>query len=335
MDRGSAMNTARSGRSSRRGGGGGGGDDDANAGAAAPILPRLGVGYDAPGALDCFADGTPPVGRSLTANWVQVDETTQKRVKRKKTMDPEFLNILHRKLHEATSKAVGNDWSQLFSNADKDASGTLELDEMRRLVRTTLKIPPTEMSNDMVKSLFQVLDYNDSASIETHEFEAFLRYGAEVMKKEFQQPDPAEAEVKTPRRVAPEANPAAGSVRAREISQPFLQHHVREIRMENKRSMASTREKLIFELAKQTQLGLAKHLGVHYEMTSVANVVRLAIQHEHLHAAEIDGLANAPDIRRAKEVLKAVRSYNLRKVAKLLEIDVPRTPTWGAPTAAA
>ena len=105
---------------------------------------------------------------------------------------------------------------------------------------------------------------------------------------------------------------------------------MREIRMENKRAMASTREKLIFELAKQTQLGLSKHLGVHYEMTSVANVVRLAIQNEHLHAAEIDALPNAGDVRKAKEVLKAVRSYNLKKVATLLEIDVPRTPTWGS-----
>ena len=38
------------------------------------------------------------------------------------------------------------------------------------------------------------------------------------------------------------------------------------------------------------------------------------------------------DIRKAKEVLKAVRSYNLKKVASLLEIDVPRTPTWGSMT---
>ena len=288
------------------------------------------LGYDPPGALDCFADGTPPVGRSLPAFWVKEEEQKLTKRKRKKTMDPEFLNLLHRKLHEATSKTVGNDWSLLFSNADKDASGTLELDELRRLVRTTLKIPPTDMSNDMVKQLFQVLDYNDNGSIETHEFETFLKHGADCMRAELQVADPQDDREATPRPANVEANPAAGTVRAREVNQPFLQHHVREIRMENKRAQSSTREKLIFELAKQTQLGLSKHLGVHYEMTSVANVVRLAIQNEHLHAAEIDALANAAEVRKAREVLKAVRSYNLRKVANLLDIDVPRTPTWGA-----
>ena len=64
-------------------------------------------------------------------------------------------------------------------------------------------------------------------------------------------------------------------------------------------------------------------------MTSVANVARLAAQHEHLSAADIDALPNAADIRKAKEVLKAVRSYSLKKVAALMDIDVPRTPTWG------
>ena len=157
-----------------------------------------------------------------------------------------------------------------------------------------------------------------------------VEHGADVMRTENQAEDPNASREATPRPSVVEANPAAGTVRAREVNQPFLQHHVREIRMENKRAMASTREKLIFELAKQTQLGLSKHLGVHYEMTSVANVVRLAIQNEHLHAAEIDALPNAGDVRKAKEVLKAVRSYNLKKVATLLEIDVPRTPTWGS-----
>ena len=65
-------------------------------------------------------------------------------------------------------------------------------------------------------------------------------------------------------------------------------------------------------------------------MTSIANVVRLAVVNEHLHASEIDALPNADEVRKAKEVLKAVRQYNLRKVAALLEIDVPQKATWGA-----
>ncbi|KAJ1454645.1 hypothetical protein M885DRAFT_235260 [Pelagophyceae sp. CCMP2097] len=72
---------------------------------------------------------------------------------------------------------------------------------------------------------------------------------------------------------------------------------MRAIRTENKRSAASAREKLVFELAKQTHAGLVSALGVHYEMTSIANVIRLAFQTETLGAADVDALPNA--VRRA------------------------------------
>ena len=38
---------------------------------------------------------------------------------------------------------------------------------------------------------------------------------------------------------------------------------------------------------------------------------------------------NGEEVRKAREVLKAVRQFNLRKVAKLLDVNVPQPPTWG------
>mmetsp|Transcript_8681 Transcript_8681/g.26122 ORF Transcript_8681/g.26122 Transcript_8681/m.26122 type:complete len:340 (-) Transcript_8681:17-1036(-) len=292
-------------------------------------LPRLGVGYDPPGALDCFADGTPPVGRTLSANWVEASATPKVVKRKRKTMEPALLDLVHGLLKEATNKSMGHDWTDLFEIADKDASGTLELDELRKLVRTTLRIPPSDMSNDMVRQLFQVLDYNGNGSIETHEFEAFLTQGSGVVDVERPPPEAGSPGSPDEKRWPVEANPAAGAVRAREVDRPFLQGHLREIRMDNKKAEASLRDKAIFELAKQTQRGLSTSLGVHVEMTAVANVARLAVQHEHVPAADVDALPNAAEIRKAKEVLKAVRSYNLKKVAALMDVDVPRAPTWG------
>ena len=99
--------------------------------------------------------------------------------------------------------------------------------------------------------------------------------------------------------------------------------------MENKKDEEVLGEKLVFNLAKQTSKGLKESLGVHCEMTNVANVVRLAIRNENKSAAEIDDMSNGDEVRKAREVLKAVRQFNLRKVAKLLDVNVPQPPTWG------
>ena len=40
-------------------------------------------------------------------------------------------------------------------------------------------------------------------------------------------------------------------------------------------------------------------------------------------------MSNGEEVRKAREVLKAVRQFNLRKVAKLMNVDVPQSATWG------
>ncbi len=70
-------------------------------------------------------------------------------------------------------------------------------------------------------------------------------------------------------------------------------------------------------------------LGEKTAFDDVDNVVRLAIRNENRTAAEIDDMSNGDEVRKAREVLKAVRQFNLRKVASLLDVNVPQPPTWG------
>jgi hypothetical protein len=176
----------------------------------------------------------------------------------------------------------------------------------------------------MIKGVFQAIDYSGNGSIETSEFEAFLEHGSRVMHMSQQI-----TEVVTSVVWPVETNPSAGTVRMRDLDKPWLEDALRETRMENKKDEEVLGEKLVFNLAKQTSKGLKESLGVHCEMTNVANVVRLAIRNENKSAAEIDEMSNGDEVRKAREVLKAVRQFNLRKVAKLLDVNVPQPATWG------
>ena len=147
-----------------------------------PPLPRLGNGYEPPGKLDCFADGTPALGEPLPEQWTETIKKKKKKARNpRKKMPPEVMDAVHEKLVEATNRRCDPDRGDLFDVADKDASGTMELDELKKLVRVTLRIPPGELSNDMIKGVFQAIDYSGNGSIETSEFEAFLEHGSSVM----------------------------------------------------------------------------------------------------------------------------------------------------------
>ena len=67
--------------------------------------------------------------------------------------------------------------------------------------------------------------------------------------------------------------------------------------MENKKDEEVLGEKLVFNLAQAKRRKVLKEsLGVHCEMTNVANVVRLAIRNENKSAAEIDDMSNGDEV---------------------------------------
>ena len=64
---------------------------------------------------------------------------------------------------------------------DKDFSGTLEVDELQKAVRSTLKLSPQDMPDSDIEGLFGMLDLDDSDTIEIDEFLIFLEQGPEAV----------------------------------------------------------------------------------------------------------------------------------------------------------
>jgi hypothetical protein len=64
---------------------------------------------------------------------------------------------------------------------DKDFSGTLEVDELQKAVRSTLKLSPQDMPDSDIEGLFGMLDLDDSETIEIDEFLIFLEQGPEAV----------------------------------------------------------------------------------------------------------------------------------------------------------
>ena len=62
-----------------------------------PPLPRLGNGYEPPGKLDCFADGTPALGEPLPEQWTETIKKKKKKARNpRKKMPPEVMDLFMR-----------------------------------------------------------------------------------------------------------------------------------------------------------------------------------------------------------------------------------------------
>ena len=80
-----------------------------------PPLPRLGNGYEPPGKLDCFADGTPALGEPLPEQWTETIKKKKKKARNpRKKMPPEVMDAVHEKLVEATNRRCDPDRGDLF-----------------------------------------------------------------------------------------------------------------------------------------------------------------------------------------------------------------------------
>ena len=125
-------------------------------------------------------------------------------------------------------------------------------------------------------------------------------------------------------------NPGAGSIHRREACGQWRQEATNRIAEENDKAELELQEKRVFGLAKQTSAGLSHSLGVRYEMTSIANYLRLAFRFKR---GEVAGLDQQPtklaECEHASLVLDAALQYDLRRVAKLLSTRVPQERTFG------
>ena len=99
----------------------------------------------------------------------------------------------------------------------------------------------------------------------------------EDLPEDMQAPWPTQKSIPGPSRRVIRSNPSAGEMRRAEMTGAWFSKAVREIEAENASLKESLEKKQLVGLAKQTSIGLA-NLGVQYEMTSIANILRLAFR---------------------------------------------------------
>jgi len=129
------------------------------------------------------------------------------------------------------------------------------------------------------------------------------------------------------------SNPSAGEVRRREEDRrkerkDAIYLRQRDIIDENERLAKETLEsKRVFGLAKQTQVGLAG-IGVRFDLTSLANIIKKAVTHKK--ARSIDGSSVDEETKIANDILAACEKYDMRQVARLLDLKIPERKTFGS-----
>jgi len=122
------------------------------------------------------------------------------------------------------------------------------------------------------------------------------------------------------------ANPGAGDVRTVELNGKWMEFWNDRVEAEMDKAKVVLYEKRIFGLAKQTAAGLLK-IGCKKEMTTIANVVRMAIIYKESGIPKGQSEARSKEMEKSSRVLDAIMCYDMVKVANLLEIppEVPKT----------
>ena len=81
------------------------------------------------------------------------------------------------KLKAAAYTIGGEDWVRLFSRADADRNGQLDLDEFRALIRTEGRLSRHLFSDALVRQLFEAVDVDRSRTVALQEFLDWFRDG--------------------------------------------------------------------------------------------------------------------------------------------------------------
>jgi len=89
----------------------------------------------------------------------------------------EKMTKIRLKMLGASYVQGGVDYKEMFSRADKDGSGEIDLGELKGIVRRVLKLPPHEITDADVNVFFKALDTDASGSLEIHEIIDFLESG--------------------------------------------------------------------------------------------------------------------------------------------------------------
>ena len=128
-----------------------------------------------------------PGGRSTDKSGRQTMPKSKRREKPSRTrvysparVDTDQLRIvdalerLQRQFRAASYSATGMDISRLFSHYDRDNSGQISFEEFRRATRCDAKITKLEVTDELLRDIFNAIDSDMSGTIGLQEFEGLL-----------------------------------------------------------------------------------------------------------------------------------------------------------------
>jgi len=102
-------------------------------------------------------------------------------------LEPQMLEKVRSKVKAAAYMGVGGksgrNMEALFTEFDKDGSGQLEPEEVKRALRRTLKIPSSDISDDLIAQLCSTLDGDSSGSVSVKELIEFIGAEPTVSKR--------------------------------------------------------------------------------------------------------------------------------------------------------
>ena len=145
-----------------------------------PIGAKTALVFDKEGQLvSSLAERAEEIGQDMLttkafyqfAQGLSEDErvaTAQETIRRRALNN---VTVLKRKLRAASYTISGNDWHQLFRQADSDGNGCLDSDEFRSMVR---RCGIAHITNVELEVLFNAIDVDGSGDITAEEFVSFL-----------------------------------------------------------------------------------------------------------------------------------------------------------------
>lgn len=118
----------------------------------------------------------------------------------RKRVDAARLRRIWQKL---STRLIGVDAPQIIRRYDRDGSGELDFDELRRLVRGGLRVPPEELEEEDIFILMTALDADGSGALSTVELMDFFERGVAMCADAVVTADELRARELLTRRFAP------------------------------------------------------------------------------------------------------------------------------------
>ena len=87
------------------------------------------------------------------------------------------MKVVHKQLQGKAYHRGKPDLERLFGLLDKDGSGELSLSELKRAIRSQLKINIKDLPDASIELCFGMLDIDGGGSLEAAELKKFIREG--------------------------------------------------------------------------------------------------------------------------------------------------------------